>query len=140
MPSVLIHGDLWLNNVLVAGGDLSGVFDWDTWHPAGLPGSDLLNLLAAEERTRSRRDVGPLLVSDYWRSSEVLEVLESFFAKRGRSLPDTAGLAAIGVGWWASRVAAALDRGGRPADEPAWVTRNLEVPLERIAGLERELG
>jgi hypothetical protein len=140
MPSVLVHGDLWLNNILVEGGRLSGIFDWDTWHPAGLPGSDLLELVAAEERTRSRRDIGPLLISDYWRSTEVLDVLRPTFAARGRPLPDAAGLAAIGVGWWASRVASALDRGGRPADHPAWVARNVELPLERISRLERELG
>jgi hypothetical protein len=140
MPSVLVHGDLWLNNVLVADGHLSGIFDWDTWHPAGLPGSDLLNLLAAEERTSSRRDIGQLLIDDHWRSAEVLDVLRPAFAARGRALPDAAGLAALGVGWWASRVAAALDRGWRPTDQPAWVARNVELPLGRIARLERELG
>lgn len=140
MPSALVHGDLWLNNVLVADGHLSGIFDWDTWHPAGIPGSDLIDLLASDERARSRRDIGPLLVSDHWRSPEVLEAMRSYFAARGRALPDAAGLAAIGVGWWASRVAAALDRGRRPTEQPSWVARNLVVPLERIARLERELG
>ena len=139
MSSVLLHGDLWLNNVLVVDGRLSGIFDWDTWHPAGLPGADLLDLLASEDRTRSRRDFGTLLVNDHWRSPEVREVLGSYFAARGRVLPDAAGLAAIGVGWWASRVAAALDRGRRPTEQPAWVARNLVAPLDRIARLEREL-
>jgi hypothetical protein len=140
LPSVLVHGDLWLNNTLVAGGHLAGVIDWDLWHPAGLPGTDVLNLLAAEERSRMQQDIGPLLVSDYWRSTEVLDALQVYFGSRGRPLPDAAGLAAIGVGWWASRVAAALDRGSRPADHPDWVARNVELPLERIARLEREVG
>jgi len=139
-PSVLTHGDLWLNNVLVADGHLSGVFDWDGWHPAGVPGTDLLNLLAAEERTRSRRDIGPLLISDYWRSAGVVESLRPYMAARGIAMPDAAGLAAIGAAWWASRVAGSLDRGKRPTEDPAWVERNLDRPLERLARLERELG
>jgi hypothetical protein len=139
-PSVLVHGDMWLNNVLVADGHLSGVFDWDGWHPAGVPGTDLLNLLAAEERTRSRRDIGPLLISDYWRSPGVVESLRGYMSARGVALPDAAGLAAIGVAWWASRVAGSLDRGKRPTDDPAWVEWNLDRPLERLVRLERELG
>jgi len=139
-PSVLVHGDMWLNNMLVADGHLSGVFDWDGWHPAGVPGTDLLNLLAAEERTRSRRDIGPLLISDYWRSPGVVESLRGYMTARGVALPDAAGLASIGVAWWASRVAGSLDRGKRPTDDPDWVERNLDRPLERLARLERELG
>ena len=140
MPSVLVHGDLWLNNMLVVDGRLSGLFDWDTWHPAGIPGADLLNLLAADERTRSQRDIGPLLVSDFWASPIVVDALRPYFEGRGRSLPDRAGLAAIGTAWWASRIAASLDRGSRPTEHEAWVERNLVAPLDRLARLERELG
>jgi hypothetical protein len=139
-PSVLTHGDMWLNNVLVADGHLSGVFDWDGWHPAGVPGSDLLNLLAAEERTRSRRDIGPLLISDFWRSPGVVESLRGYMAGRGIAMPDAAGLAAIGVAWWASRVAGSLDRGKRPTEDPAWVDRNLVQPMDYLERLDRELG
>ena len=139
-PSVLTHGDMWLNNVLVADGHLSGVFDWDGWHPAGVPGTDLLNLLAAEERTRSRRDIGPLLISDYWRSAGVVESLRRYMVARGIAMPDAAGLAATGVAWWASRVAGSLDRGKRPTEDPAWVERNLVQPLDYLEHVEREFG
>jgi hypothetical protein len=133
MPAVLLHGDLWLNNLLVREGRLSGLFDWETWHPAGLPGTDLLNLLAADERSRSGRDVGALLLADYWRSEPVLEVLRGYFAARGLPFPDAQGLAAIAVGWWASRVAGALERGGRPTADPQWVRTNLDEPLAWLA-------
>jgi aminoglycoside phosphotransferase (APT) family kinase protein len=133
MPAVLLHGDLWLNNLLVRDGRLSGLFDWETWHPAGLPGTDLLNLLAADERSRSGRDVGELLVAGYWRSEAVLDVLRGYFASRGLPFPGSDGLAAIAVGWWASRVAGALDRGGRPTADPVWVRTNLDEPLAWLA-------
>jgi aminoglycoside phosphotransferase (APT) family kinase protein len=140
LPPVLVHGDMWLNNLFVTDGRLSGVFDWDTWHPAGCPGTDLLNLLAAETRTQQRRDIGPLLVDDYWRSTEVVESLRPYFEQRRLPYPDAAGLAAIGVGWWASRMYASLHRARREIDDAAWTRRNLVDPLARIARLRRELG
>lgn len=140
LPPVLVHGDMWLNNLFVTDGRLSGVFDWDTWHPAGLPGTDLLNLLAAETRTQQRRDIGPLLIDDYWRSNEVVETLRPYFEQRGLGFPDAAGLAAIGVGWWSSRIYAELHRARRQIDDAAWVRRNLVDALARLERLRRELG
>lgn len=140
LEPVLVHGDLWLNNVFTEGDRLTAVFDWDTWHPAGLPGTDILNLLAAEARTRDRRDFGPLLTTDYWREPEVIDALRAYFGARDRAFPDAAGLAAIATGWWASRIAGALDRATRQVDDPAWTQRNIADVLPRFERLERELG
>ena len=140
LDPVLVHGDLWLNNVFTEDDHLTAVFDWDTWHPAGLPGSDILNLLAAEARTKERRDVGPLLVGDYWREPEVLDALGTYFRARDRAVPDAAGLAAIATGWWASRIAGALHRATRQVDDPAWTQRNIGDALPRFERLEQELG
>jgi Phosphotransferase enzyme family len=140
LPPVLIHGDMWLNNVFVRDDRLSGVFDWDTWHPAGLPGTDVLNLLAAEARTQEGRDIGQLLVEDYWRSTEVLDALGAYFGARGLPFPDTAGLAAIAVGWWASRIAGSLHRARRDVDDAAWTRRNITDALAKVEQLEREMG
>jgi phosphotransferase family enzyme len=137
---VLIHGDLWLNNLFTVDGQLTAVFDWDTWHPSGLPGTDLLTLLAAEARTRERRDIGPLLIEDYWRSEEVVDALTTYFRSRTWAFPDPAGLAAIATGWWASRMASSLHRALRQIDDPAWVQRNLVDALPRFEQLVRELG
>ena len=137
---VLVHGDMWLNNVFITDGRLSAVFDWDTWHPAGLPGTDLLNLLAADARTRQRHDVGELLVGDYWRSPEVVDALRVYTDARGIPFPDGAGLAAIAIGWWASRIAGSLHRAHRSIDDPRWVQRNVSEPLRRLEQLERDLG
>jgi len=137
---VLIHGDLWLNNVFTEDDRLSAVFDWDTWHPAGLPGTDLLNLLASEARTRERRDIGPLLTTDYWRSPEVIDAMGAYFRGRDQALPDAAGLAAMATAWWASRIAGALHRALRQVDDPAWTQRNLVDALPYFERLEKELG
>ncbi|HET8784847.1 MAG TPA: aminoglycoside phosphotransferase family protein, partial [Candidatus Limnocylindrales bacterium] len=95
LPAMLIHGDLWLNNLFATDGRLSAVFDWDTWHPAGLPGTDLLNLLAADARSRGHGDIGELLSSDYWRRPEVAAAFEAYFRARGEPVPDHVGQAAI---------------------------------------------
>ena len=138
MPGVLLHGDLWMNNVLVHDGHLSGIVDWDTWHSAGVPGTDLLTLVATIERGRTGRDFGDLFVTDYWRSPPVIDVLRAYFRQRERPVPDARGLAAIAIGWWACRVFGALYRQSRPTSDPAWVRANVEAPLERLAALERE--
>ena len=52
------HGDLWSGNLLVAGRRLTGVLDWDAWHPAAVPGTDLLHLVATEQAHRTRHSLG----------------------------------------------------------------------------------
>jgi phosphotransferase family enzyme len=137
---ILIHGDLWLNNIFTVDGRLSAVFDWDTWHPAGLPGTDLLTLLAADARSRGHGDVGDLLSSDFWRRPEVADAFGAYFRARGEPVPDAAGQVAIATGWWASRMAGALHRGLRFIDDPAWVRRNMDDALPRFEQLAEELG
>ena len=140
LEPVLVHGDLWLNNVFTDDDRLTAIFDWDTWHPAGLPGTDIVNLLAADVRTRERRDIGPLLTTDYWREPDVIDALRAYFRARGWAMPDAAGVAAIATGWWASRIAGALHRATRQIDDPAWVQRNIADALPRFERLEKELG
>jgi hypothetical protein len=59
---------------------------------------------------------------------------------RGQAFPDAAGLAAIAVGWWSSRMYASLHRAHRQIDDPAWARRNLVDALARIDRLRTELG
>ena len=41
LPLVGVHGDFWMGNLLVAGGDVAGVIDWELGCRAGLPFRDL---------------------------------------------------------------------------------------------------
>ena len=140
LSPILIHGDMWLNNVIATDGRLSGVFDWYTWHPAGLPGTDLLNLLAAVERATTGREVGSMFVDDYWRSPSVVQAMRVYFDALGSPAPDSAELAAIAIAWWSSRIHGALYRALRQIDDRAWVERNLVRPLAQFQRLEREFG
>jgi hypothetical protein len=140
LPAVLLHGDMWLNNLLVADGRLTGLIDWDTWHPGGVPGADLLSLVAAEVRTRFRQDVGELLVDGFWERGSMETVLHPYFRARGLPDPDRAGRASIAVAWWAGRIAGALGRVARPADDPSWVARNVDEPVHYLTRLAERLG
>jgi aminoglycoside phosphotransferase (APT) family kinase protein len=137
---VLLHGDLWLQNLLVADGRLVGIIDWEMWHPSGLPGLDVLSLLAAEQRTVSGQDTGDLLVDGYWRSPQVRAALDRYFEAIGQPGPGPERLAAIAIGWWLSRMAFADGRIDQRARDPAWARRNIEAPLRTIERLTVELG
>ncbi len=41
VPRVLVHGDYWPGNLLIADGQVRGVVDWENGRPAGLPSHDL---------------------------------------------------------------------------------------------------
>jgi aminoglycoside phosphotransferase (APT) family kinase protein len=133
LPAVLLHGDLWLGNLLVDGGRLSGVVDWDTWHPAGVAGTDLLNVVAMVERRRRPRDVGPLWLEEIWSSPAFADVAGAYWRALGLAAPDRAARAVIGLDWWANSVVGAARRGRGAWRDPAWVGRNVD---DVAAGLE----
>ena len=140
LGSILVHGDLWRGNILVQDGAVGGLIDWDTWHPSGLPGVDVLGLALAEERAGTGLQLGELFSRDHWRSPGPTALLSRYFAYRSAPMPDAAGLAAIAVAWWAGHVASSIRRGARPATHAEWVRRNLHGPLDRIERLLAELG
>ena len=128
-PGILQHGDLWRGNLLIEGGKLSGVIDWDTWHPAGVPGADLLQLIAMERRRQSRDDLGRLWASEIWRSSDFLELARPYWSALGvESTPQL--LQAVGLDWWVSQVL----RHQRLASNPAWVEENIDRVLQELGG------
>ncbi|MDQ3344737.1 MAG: aminoglycoside phosphotransferase family protein [Chloroflexota bacterium] len=129
LPGVLQHGDLWSGNLLVDQGRLSGVVDWDTWHPAGLPGVDLLQLLAMQRRGRTGEDIGGLWLSGLWRSQEFLAATSDYWrALRLRPQPDL--LEAIGLDWWAGQ----LFKRQAFAARPGWIEQNVDGVLAAVNG------
>jgi Phosphotransferase enzyme family len=128
-PAVVQHGDLWSGNLLASGGRLSGVVDWDTWHPAGLPGVDLLHLFSMQQRERTGKDIGGLWLSGVWRSPEFLAATSDYWRAIGiRPGPDL--LEAIGLDWWAGQVF----KRQTFAEDPSWVERNIDAVLDAVSG------
>lgn len=73
VPRTAIHGDLWFGNVFVAGGQASGVVDWESGATSGEPMRDLVRFalmyaLYLDRRTREGHRVAghPGLRADRW--------------------------------------------------------------------------
>lgn len=133
VPSVARHGDLWAGNVLARRGRLTGIVDWDAWHPAALPGTDLLHLLATEEQARTRRPLGEVWTKEPWRGQE-FRSLTSLYWTSMRLVPNDRFLGAVGLAWWACYVAASMRRLPRLAQDDEWIEPNVDRVLEALAG------
>jgi Phosphotransferase enzyme family len=128
LPTVTRHGDLWAGNLLVEGQSLSGVIDWDAWHPSGVAGTDLLHLVATEERRRAGRGLGAHWLQRPWRSEAFQSVGKEYWRGLGVT-PDREALDGVGVAWWATQVANSLLRLPDLAEDRRWVRENVEAVL-----------
>jgi hypothetical protein len=128
VPSVLRHGDLWAGNVLAQRGRLTGLVDWDAWHPAALPGVDVLHLVATGEEIGARRSLGEVWLGQPW-TGELFHSLTTEYWAALRIVPNEGFLRTLGLAWWASSVAASIRRIPRLARESRWVGANVDLVL-----------
>jgi Phosphotransferase enzyme family len=131
MPAISRHGDLWRGNLLQSKGRLTGVVDWDNWHPAAVPGTDLLHLVAMEIGHGSRRSLGHVWLDRPWRSDEYRRLSDGYWRALGYS-PDQEDLLTVGVAWWACQVAGSLHRLPELAVDPAWLRANVEPVVGQL--------
>jgi len=66
---VPVHGDYWVNNLLVSGGEVTGVVDWDRARESGCSGFDALTLGFMSYSAWGGVYISDLL-SDVWRGPE----------------------------------------------------------------------
>ena len=73
VPRTVVHGDFWFGNLLLKGGGVSGVVDWEAGSTSGEPLRDLVRFglvyaLYLDRRTRAGRVVGghPGFVAGSW--------------------------------------------------------------------------
>lgn len=125
LPAVMAHGDLWRGNLLVEGGHLSGVVDWDSWQPDAVPGVDPLHLVTTEERHRKRHPLGTVARTRPWRSAHFAAATTDYW-RALRCRPDAVTLDAIGWAWWAAQIAADLRRRPALAGNSRWVSENVD--------------
>jgi Phosphotransferase enzyme family len=132
LPSVLRHGDLWAGNLLVdRRGMLSGLVDWDAAHPAAVPGTDLLQLVATEFRRNAHRALGPAFLARPWRLPEFGEATVGYWSAVGIR-PDEDLLGLVGIAWWATEVHGTLARLPHRATDERWVETNVDRVLARL--------
>jgi hypothetical protein len=132
LPAVMAHGDLWAGNLLAVGSGLTGVIDWDSWHPSGVPGTDLLHVFGTEEVARSGRDLGRVWLDRPWRSDAFARWTGPYWrALHVRADPPL--LETVGASWWAARVGYRLSVRPALAADPGWVGRVIEPVIRALA-------
>ncbi len=127
-PSVAAHGDFWRGNLLEREGRLSGVVDWDAFDPHGVPGGDLLHLVATEERLRTRTSMGAVYRSAPWLRTSFGSCSRHYYRALGLQ-PSPAQLTAVGTAWWAAQVAGDLRRRPQLSRNDSWVAANVTSVL-----------
>ena len=134
MPGILTHGDLWAGNVLVTKDGLGGVIDWDSWHPSGVPGTDLLHLHLSQARQEHRADLGSLWLEKPWRSERFTSIAGPYWSTLGFK-PTAADLDAVGIAWWVGWLHHAITRHERLLTDTRWLDANLHSVLTRARQL-----
>jgi hypothetical protein len=127
-PAVARHGDLWIGNLLARRGRLSGVVDWDTWHPAGVPGTDLLHLYAFDPSV----PLGRRVRERPWRSAEFADFTRWYWRALGIRV-TTQRLDGVGLAWWVGQIAAALRRDPQLARDEQWIDENISTVATTFA-------
>lgn len=131
LPAGLRHGDLWTGNLLVADGVLSGIIDWDAAHPAGVPGSDLVQLVATELRGRQRRSLGAAYVARPWDSTEFRVAAADYWPIIGIE-PSPRLIELAGLAWWAAEVNGTVSRLPHRATDERWLASNVDPVLTAL--------
>ncbi|MEX2554362.1 MAG: phosphotransferase [Actinomycetota bacterium] len=124
LPSVLRHGDLWVGNLLVDGGRLSGVVDWDAWDPGAVPGADLLHLHATGRRIAERCELGEIWESHPWRDEAYRSLLDGASA----TIPGDV----LAIAWWAGELRGTVSRHPSRAADERWLAINVDGVLRTL--------
>jgi hypothetical protein len=135
LPRGFGHGDFWHGNLLVDGGRLSGVVDWDAAGPGRLPLVDYLHLVANAEHARRRNaSLGETIVSFLlpWARRGGDEPAHRLFSLTTGGDLDPPTLEALVAAYWLDYVAYQLrlyaDRG-----EPNWLEPNVNAVVAALA-------
>jgi aminoglycoside phosphotransferase (APT) family kinase protein len=140
-PRTVVHGDLWLGNVLLSGGRVSGVIDWEAGAEAGEPVRDLVRFahmyaLYLDRRTRGGRRVaghGGLRAGRWGAALEYALAGAGWFpALFRRFIGD--GLARLGASpaAWRDAALAGIAEVAAFTDEDAFARAHLEL-FRRVA-------
>jgi aminoglycoside phosphotransferase (APT) family kinase protein len=128
-PAVVQHGDLYRDNILVHKGALNGVIDWETWHPRGTPGVDLVHLLLLGSTGGGSKL--PNLASPPGWPAAVHEGMLRYARALGLAISPSQ-MTAVGMACWANRLTVLLERPERRGivTDRTWIRRNVGAVLD----------
>lgn len=130
LPSVFRHGDLWSANVLVHHGRVTGLVDWGSWHDRGVPGADLLHLVAMSER-RPGETIADVWMRRPWTWRAVHDLVGPELHRHGLR-PDDELLHRVAIAWWTTLVAGTLQRLPHRARDQAWIAQTVTPVLDDL--------
>jgi hypothetical protein len=133
VPRGFGHGDFWSGNLLVEGGSLAGVVDWDVGGPDRLPLLDLLQLRLSDLRSQTREYFGDAVVHHLlpWARAGGDEVARAY-ARRTAITLDEKRLEALVYAFWLDYVAHELRKYGDRGQRPVWMYRNVTVVVDTL--------
>jgi hypothetical protein len=134
IPAIGRHGDLWAGNLMVDGGALRGIVDWDAAHRHGVPGADLVQLVGTDMRRRGRRSLGRAVIERPWRSGAFAAATAGYW-RALRMAPTEELLDTAGIAWWAAEIHHTLLRFPQRASDPRWVAENVAAALPGLTRL-----
>jgi hypothetical protein len=134
LPRGFGHGDFFHGNLLVDGGRLVGVVDWDAAGPRRLPVIDLLHLRLMSMREMADVDWGPSLVGHLlpWARAGGGEIIRGYARRSGLTL-DPRRLEALVFAYWLDYASYQLRTHRHRLAQPLWIERNISLVL-RVVG------
>ena len=133
-PTVFGHGDYCSSNLLVEGGRLSGVVDWESAGSGELPLLDLLHLLLLHECQPDVYRWGRA-VSTHLRplAARADGPVAAYLDELGLSF-DREEREALAVAYWLKRIAYQLSTYGSRGRDRRWVDENVRRPAAAFSG------
>lgn len=134
LPRGFAHGDFFRGNLLVDGGRLAGVVDWDAAGPGRLPLLDLLHLRHMGKYLPADRDWGLTVVEHLlpWARAGGDELTRGFCRRLGIE-PSSELLEALAVAYWLERLAYQLSTYADRTQRQVWLERNVDEVLRAVA-------
>jgi hypothetical protein len=134
LPHGFAHGDFFEGNLLVEGGKLVGVVDWDAAGAGRPPLLDFLHLWHLNRRRVEDVEWGTTIANDLlpWARTGGDDTVRSFAGRIGIEVTP-ARLEALVAAYWLARLAYQLTRHADRAERRVWVENNVDAVLRELA-------
>lgn len=141
LPRGFGHGDFFHGNLLIDGGRLVGVVDWDAAGPRRLPVVDLLHLRLMSMREMADVDWGTSLVRHLlpWARAGGGDIIRGYARRSGLTL-DPKRLEALVFAYWLDYASYQLRTHLHRFAQPRWIDRNIHQVLRSVGAEYSRLG
>jgi phosphotransferase family enzyme len=133
VPLGFAHGDFWNENLLIRGGRLSSVLDWDWARARALPVLDLMDLVTLSPRRTRHMPLGRRFLDVLWPLGREGGDRRTRDYCAAASVPVARGtLEALAIAYWLDRLARDLRPFIERATHAPWLDVNARAPLAEL--------